>query len=293
MEATDPISPEVFLAAVNGEYSFGHKRREMAVWSGLKLATQREYDRASELFVERLRKLTDDWLRTGIKRDGVEVPKDRKPTFDIRGIVTTYLNMHPAMANFHDQYRAAVPFQIDELWTINFENAQTGVVETPFGPRRVLLPGGAPDTPLTFVEAEAVRLFVGMLFTPYCKRIAKCRNERCGKYYLLTKPRPKYSRGTMCAPCRRKTCAENRTAERRAERQAELAQLAMQALESWGTKDERQRAKLGPLRDYIAAFVNRRTRHKGITAKWVTRNKWTANLGQIKGGLQRATRKIS
>ena len=243
MESTDPICPEVFLAAVNGEYSFGLKRREMAVWSGLKPATTEEYDRASQEFIALLRKFTDEWLRTGLRPDGVEIPKDRKPTSAIHSVVRTYMNTHPALATFHHEFHAAVPFQIDELWIIDFQNAQNRVVETPFGSSRVLPPGDVTDTPLSFVEGEAVRLFVGMLFTPYCKRIAKCRHERCGKYYLLTKPRPKYSRGTMCAPCRRKNCAENRTTQRRAERQAELVRLATQALESWGKKSKRQRSQ--------------------------------------------------
>jgi hypothetical protein len=47
-------------------------------------------------------------------------------------------------------------------------------------------------------ECSALRLFVGMLASDWKERICKCRDTRCGQYFLHPKPRQRYHGGTFC-----------------------------------------------------------------------------------------------
>src|SRR5439155_5277290 len=121
-------------------------------------------------------------------------------------------------------------FRFSEPVPIDWNLAQTEVEQGPEGPIKVLVSGGATDNPFTVVERAAQRLFVGMLFTEWSWKLAKCRNKSCGRYYLLNKARPVYKRGTMCGSCNRIGSATRRVLQQRAEQYAERLRLATDAM---------------------------------------------------------------
>src|SRR5207247_2483148 len=123
--------------------------------------------------------------------------------------------------------------------------------------------------PSTVVEPAAQRLFVGMLFTEWCWKLAKCRNKSCDRYYLLNKVRPVYKRGTMCAHCNSRGSATRRVLQLRAEQFAERLRLAAAARKRWLRMSQRkQQVKGGNAKEYIAKSVNTDTAFAPVTVKW-------------------------
>jgi hypothetical protein len=275
LEAFLPLTPQEFLAVLNGEFSFADERRRIARLSRLRLAPPQDYERASWDFVRLVRTWTDMWLDTGVSTDGVEEPRRRTATSEVYEIVRTYLKSHPALAlrSTRAPFEAIVPFRFSEPPPIDWDSAQTEVEQGPEGPIKVLVSGGATDNSLIAVEPAAQRLFVGMLFTEWAWNLAKCRNPSCGQYYILNKARRVYKRGTMCVRCNRIGSARRRVSQQRAEQSEERMRLAVDAMRQWNRMTDRQRrARANKVKEHLQRFVNAKSAHTAITVKWVTRN---------------------
>jgi hypothetical protein len=127
-------------------------------------------------------------------------------------------------------------------------------------------------------------------------RLAKCRNEHCGKYFLLTRTNQLYKRGTLCSTCgrgRSQESAKDATATARKVLRGELwASVAKRFSKqiagnvSWYQDDA--------LKKDIAAYLNStfadsepfKTAYKsGISGKWIANVKnWKPITKAAKGG---------
>jgi hypothetical protein len=147
-----PMAPEEFCSALNGEFKISGERRLLTKLSGLKLAPKIQYGSADGEFVRLLRAYTDMWLDTGLARDGVESPGDRSTNYQIHEIVRIYMKTHPALAlrSADAGYIAVVPFRFTEPVPIDWDTAKTEIEETPYGPFPEPLeagPGFGMDSP--------------------------------------------------------------------------------------------------------------------------------------------------
>jgi hypothetical protein len=137
-------------------------------------------------------------------------------------------------------------------------------------------------------ETRAQGYLIFFLLSDIRFTLAKCRKERCGKYFLLKQWNRGYKNGTICPDCKpaiRMAASLEGTSIRRSEAAEGLRKLVARRFSAqirkttlW-QKNER-------LRHAIADFLNREIRKaellravykKGITSKWVARREnWRA-----------------
>jgi hypothetical protein len=268
MEPTAPMTPDLLLAALNGDYDYGQYRRTWAVRFGLTAAKAKEYVRTNQDFRQLLCSYVDMWLETGRERVGTDRPSTRKPTMDIQAIVNGYLRTHPALPlRFEKGYQVAIPFHLTTFPAMRHKRLVPKKLIPSIGLVRSVR---GTHQPLKDVKDDVQRLFVGMLFAEWSMRIAKCRRIQCGRYYILNKPRAFYKRGTFCRRCSSSVSAAQRTTIQRRSQHEMRVRMAAKAYVEWEARDSKKRRRLGSLKEYIASEL-RRQRQK-LTVKWVTRN---------------------
>lgn len=209
------------------------------------------------------------WLQTGCGRFGAERLSSRKPNMEVQAVVSEYLKAHPALPITFDRgYTVSIPFRIERFPSARRRKRAVFAV-LPSG-KRVRLVRGDLHQPRKDVEEDARRLFVGMLFTEWSLRIAKCRRPQCGLYYILKKPRRLYKRGTFCRRRNSLRAAAKRTEIVRRERQEARLRVSDEACWHWRAQNPAKQRRLGLLEKYILSTLNEKGHF--VTAKWVTRN---------------------
>ena len=213
---------------------------------------------ADGLISAHLRSLVDGWMATGRERNGREYPARR--------------NIHRAST----AAEAAVAFMEES------------------SPRLSLAPDGGglqlelaqPDWAHPWAEdffkaqhIEARRLFVGILASEWKLRLCKCRYPPCGLYFVGTKLRSCYKRGTFCKPVHRAhASAENLTRARRLAATTELIDTAARWLSgkrasNWQSDEDLKAELVFVLCAQLRKNPTLRTGRDQIGSKWVTRNR--------------------
>jgi hypothetical protein len=207
-----------------------------------------------------LRQLVDTWLEAGRKPDGSESPASRRLTIPMLLEVEDYLDKYPSFRpNLNDR-------------GIEIEIAS---------PDMVLSERGVIERSWNFFDAQkqsALRLFVGMLASDWKERICKCRDPRCGRYFLIPKARENYLSGTFC--CRAhatRTAAARCMQKNRANAKMGLIEEAARYLSDVGAgpgwvTDSRIRLKVVR---HLCLVIERRKRlqayyYNWLKANWVT-----------------------
>ncbi|MGA2148179.1 MAG: hypothetical protein ABSH49_24790 [Bryobacteraceae bacterium] len=208
----------------------------------------------------RLRVFVDDWIDTGLTKEGAEDPRTRDLT---RAPLACY-----AVQEFASQQKS---------W---LQPAPGGL--------RLNLPGEGWEQ-LTDQVAKANRLFSLFLMCGWRSRLAKCRLPSCGRYFALNHWKRVYKRGPVCPTCTRIRSAQSAVlGTSKARKQAEGALYSLVA-RRFGRKTSRyvnwhQDPKF---RSEIVDFLNkqimrtdslRRVYRRPLTGKWLS---WSKNRDGI------------
>jgi hypothetical protein len=223
---------------------------------------------------EILRGWVDEWLDSAKDEHGGEDPQKR--SFDKAN--------GPALAalEYSEQGRFHLVASGNSLrpWFDTFEREPTTPYRALLGPR--------PDL-------YAKQQLVFFLLSDVRFRLAKCRKEHCGTYFLLKHWNRHYAGGTLCDSCKRSRSEQSAikaTAEVRELAKAQLHYLAATkfAKQIRSSPDWHQQKEL---KVRLANFLNTRIERSdalravyrdGITAKWVSRfENWNAIETAAKG----------
>jgi len=223
---------------------------------------------------EVLRGWIDEWLDSGKGKDGVEDPRDRRFK-QTEGVAL-------AAYEFSERGKIRLLTGSDGLapWISTYEGEPTGALRPLLGPRN---------------EDYAREQLVFFLLSDLRFKLAKCRKENCGTYYLLKHWNRQYKRGTLCDFCKRSRSEESAikaTAEVRDHAKTQLHDFAAKkfAKQILSTPDwHRQKALKNAISKFLSAKIERseslRTVYKsGVTGKWVSRSEnWNAIDTAAKG----------
>jgi hypothetical protein len=223
---------------------------------------------------EVLRGWIDEWLDSGRGKDGVEDPRDRNFK-QAEGV---------ALAAYEFSKRGKILLLTDSNglapWISKYESELTGTLRPLLGVRN---------------EDYAREQLVFFLLSDLRFKLAKCRKEGCGTYFLLKHWNRQYKRGTLCDSCKRsrsKESAIKATAEVRDHAKAQLHDFAAKkfAKQILRTPDwHKQKALKNAISKFLCAKIERsellRTVYKsGVTGKWVSRSEnWNAIDTAAKG----------
>ena len=224
---------------------------------------------------ELLRGWVDEWLDSGRGRDGVEDPRERNfKKADGAALAAFKFSMHGKLLLLTDS-NSLTP------WISKYEGEPTGTLRPLGGPRN---------------EDYAREQLVFFLLSELRFKLAKCRKEHCGTYFLLKHWNRQYKRGTLCDSCKRSRSLESAvkaTEKVRGDAAGDLHKFAAMkyAKQISGTPDwHTQKA----LKNAIASFLNakierseslRAVYKRGITGKWVARSEnWNGIETALKGG---------
>jgi len=216
-----------------------------------------------------LRVRIDEWLKTGLNQDGSESPRSKNlfATEQGRWAVMNYLEKHPPNVMLH----ADSPGLTVIFGRVRWEQS--------------------PQNEFFLTRAkEADRLFTAVMVGDWKESLCKCRYSRCGRYFMLPKPRRLYKHGTFC--CRehqRLTSATTSTKDRRSRAVRDLIDLAAERLVKWQAcgKDTKWHVR-GPdwqddtsLKNHLAAALsavlarnpNLHANRQEVKVNWVTRHR--------------------
>ena len=206
-----------------------------------------------------LRHYVDEWLKTGLRRDGSEYVRERDLT----------KTPHAGMA-FRDYLDKARPG-----WTS---------APNPLGVQLVIArPSDYHDHVPDFFEAQIVkakRLFAGMMLSDWKDRVCKCRFLRCGRYFIHPKPRDRYKHGIFCnAKCARSAAAVASMGLSRSRGRERLVEAAARKLGDWRVagpewQDDSDRKRR--LVEHLCILIARERLHgykQEVKVNWVTRHK--------------------
>jgi hypothetical protein len=223
---------------------------------------------------ELLRGWVDEWLDSGKDNNGVEDPRERN--FEkARG--TASAASEPKKICLVGRGNSLSP------WFDTYDNEPTGSLYS--------LSGQPPRSTEYAREQLVFFLLSNVRF-----RLAKCRKDHCGTYFLLKHWNRQYKGGTLCDSCKRSRSEESAikaTAEVRDHAKAELHEFAAKkfAKQIRGTPRWHQQKEL---KGRIASFLNakierseslRAVYKSGITGKWVARSEnWKKIDTIVKGG---------
>jgi len=271
------MPPEQFIAMLNDRYAWASLVRVNVSRSSFAalllpwLASPEGYEMSAIQFEQTLRKHVDRWLASGRgKRSDVldsqcgeaDYPSFRCADEDVLRLATSYVQ-----DNFAHVLRsqAGLRLEIPSLFDMP----------------------GKYDDPKAFGEEAANRLFVTTLMSDWCRRVAKCRNESCGTYFLLKKVNFTYETGTFCRACNRKRslrAAVISTKEKREIYRHELHRAAAKAAWRFGVLDEKW-DQSSRVRGRMVNAVNqelRRSPNYRLLGLGVVTNKWISqNLREI------------
>jgi hypothetical protein len=232
---------------------------------------------------EVLRKWVDEWLDSGRDAQGAEDPRDRN--FGEAPVAKA------AACEYSKRGKILLlpdPLSDSKRLAPWFVTAS----EMEFASKmRGMPPSGSKDDPaeqLVFFLLSDIRL-----------KLAKCRNEKCGSYFLLKHWNRRYKRGTLCDPCKRSRSLESAlkaTEKERLQAKRELYELAgnrfakqIRSSPDWYKDSKLKDSITHYLNDHIqrsvslSAIYMRRPR-KGLTGKWVAHPKnWKKIESAIRG----------
>jgi hypothetical protein len=228
-------------------------------WQLPKTVSREESDRLRKPLVSAyLREVLDEWLNTGVKTDGSEIPGDRSLAKTGRAlmVIWEYLENAPPTVRITPE---SEKLSVDVASPIGYR----GDVASFFASQRI----------------EATRLFLGVVVSDWKCRLCKCRYPSCGRYFLLRKVRRSYRRGTFCMPRHASSAAaKSAIPESRRTATAELVEEAARMLcrknvgPEWQQDSELKRDLAQRLSLVIARTAVAYHRHE-VRQNWVTWNK--------------------
>jgi hypothetical protein len=222
---------------------------------------------------ELLRGWVDEWLDSGRDDSGVEDPRERN-----------FGKARSTASAAHEPKNFRLVGRGNSLspWFDTYDQEPTGSLY----PRI-----GQPPRSTEYAREQ----LVFFLLSDVRFRLAKCRKEHCGTYFLLKHWNRQYKRGTLCDSCKRSRSEESAikaTAEVRKDAALQLHRLTakkfakqIRRTPSWHQQKE--------LKDRIAGFLNAKIERsalgvvykRGITGKWVARSEnWNGIETALKGG---------
>jgi hypothetical protein len=224
---------------------------------------------------EILRGWVDEWVDSAKDEHGGEDPRERN--FDKARGAALAAHGYLERRKFH----LVASGNSLRPWFDTYERAPTIPLRALIGPR----PEHYAQEQLAFFLLSNMRF-----------RLAKCRKETCGTYFLLSHWNRRYKRGTLCKSCGRSRSLESAvkaTAEVRKDAATQLHSLAakkfarqIRSTSRWHQQKE--------LKDRIADFLNAKIERsellgavykRGITGKWVARSEnWNGIETALKGG---------
>jgi hypothetical protein len=225
------IDGETILSILNREAAEIHTpdERRFSVRTGWVAKAERRkvfYDEVAGY----LRLSVDRWLRTGVSADGVESPQSRK------------LIREHAVHRFFQYFSEHPP--LVRLGTQGLDLV-IGPPAEPLAERNELRHNAA---------SEADSLFVRLMLSDWRYGLCKCRH--CGRYFLNSKLRRSYARGTFCSPKHQsQASAIRRTTERRSKAQAALQRVAAEYLVRQGVTTSEWRRDI-QLKSQLAAEIS-------------------------------------
>jgi hypothetical protein len=247
--AWEKFFEELLVALLNGTW----KHWGFLEWANPeKPPTEAEMTGASVIFQSQLHDLLDAFIQTGIDRDGIETPSNRRvrasvdgppiPIFDV--LYDWFVRNKPMPALCND-----------------------GTIAILAGQPRV---NGISHE--QYARDMAIYYFQELLASPLWSRVGKCANPGCGRYFLRQRLRKApIKRGTYCGACKLVGAAE-RTRQSRSKRKVAMLQTAAQA---WNASSNRR--LLRNRAAWVAAQVNKKYgKVQFVHPKWVNQN-----LGQI------------
>jgi hypothetical protein len=263
------VRQEQILAALNVpplNANEGADFLELYVAAGGKLANSRIRYAAPRLLSTKLRKYVNQWLSTGIDKDGCEVPSARK--------ILEYAFM--AVQDYMERYPP------------RFLLTERGLTVT-------LVLGGPPGRSMEVrslfdeIEEEAKRLFTCLITSDWKDRFAKCPYAACGSYFVRPKIRRKYRRGVFC--CRRHQAlavAEACTKKLRTTADHALIDLAAKQLIAWNVNDDQwpadaqlKRRLAAKVAQLMAARPALRSHRQSVRVNWVTRHQQQIEAARV------------
>jgi hypothetical protein len=260
MELQNLVQLQAVVAALNFEPPSPDEKAHFAeryVAAGGDLPRQETRPFAAAQLSSVLRRYVDAWLQTGRRADGREFPWEKRLSTVGYLAVEEYLQQHPPEVS------------------ISLHGGLTVCVGDAVGHPR--------GTGMLYeaAEAEARRLFTGLIASEQKQCLCKCVFAKCGRYFLLAKPRKVYKRGTFC--CRSHQMAASAlalTSNRRAKAKRGLIELAAQQLLNWRVRsadwadDGRQRLRLArELSQHMRRNPNLRANRRQVKVNWVTRHR--------------------
>jgi hypothetical protein len=263
------VRQEQILAALNVPPLNANEEADfldLYVAAGGKLANSQIRYSAPRLLSTKLRKYVNQWLSTGIDKDGCEVPSARK--------ILEYAFM--AVQDYMERYPPR--FLLTERGL-----AVTLVLGATLG--------HSTEVRSLFdeIEEEAKRLFTCLIASDWKDRFAKCPYDACGSYFVRPKLRRRYMHGVFC--CRRHQAlagAEARTKILRTTADHALIDSAAKQLIAWHVKDDQWPAD-AQLKRRLAAKVTQlmatrpalRIHRQNVRVNWVTRHQQQIEAARI------------
>jgi len=220
---------------------------------------------------QNLRKYVDAWLRSGLRSDGSEAPKERCVDRVVSAAFGPGDNFDELMfANSFSSFANARALKI------TFPNS----AEDPLV--QLVLKDSGPSQP---ANQRATSLIVTLVLSDLRHRIAKCRYEKCNRYFFLREKAQKkiYVRGLFCSlNCNRAASAARLTKIRRCDFKPTVVEWAADLLrqnESEPRDDEAAKREMLPkLNERIRKNKNlattRKLNHDGtyIAVNWLSRH---------------------
>ncbi len=203
----------------------------------------------------------DEWLDSGKGNKDVEDPRDR--TFEKAAAAAS------AARAYSEQGKILLLPDSNSLvpWLKKHDKEPTGLYSSNRPPRSV---------------EYAREQLVFFLLSDVRFRLAKCRKEHCGAYFLLKHWNRPYEGGTLCDSCKR-----SRSEESAIRATADVRKWAKAQLHDLAAKKFANQIRSNPdwheqkdLKNRIAKFLNSRVERseglravykRGITGKWVSR----------------------
>ena len=213
--------------------------------------------------------------RLGKKKQGVDDPRDRNFKMSERVAAAVYEYSKQGKILLLTNSNSLAP------WLARFDREPSTPLRALIGPR----PEDYAKEQLVFFLLSNIRF-----------KLAKCRKEHCGTYFLLNHWNRRYKGGTLCDSCKRtrsEASAMKATADSRSTAAAELhkfvaRKFAKQIRSAPGWQKQKE------LKGRIAAYLNakierseslRAVYKRGITGKWVARaENWNEIDTILKGG---------
>ncbi len=214
---------------------------------------------ASVAFFARLRAFVDGFLQTGIDRNGIETPSNRR--------VRAAVDEAPIMTVSSEEAPVVIFDEIYESWRRNQPRPLlNGDGTMAIG---VNQPRWENQEPIQFARDTATHYFQELLASQLATRIGKCANPTCKRYFLRKRQRKTaIKRGSYCGGCKLIGSAERTRASREKQKQ-EMLRVAAKSWREWDTRPRRSERAVWVANQVNRVFGNTRF----IRPKWVNQNR--------------------